>query len=498
MSNPLTEIFKTTIRQEIIDPPGKSLIIQRIKSFLNKSDIQAHDFLHECKFNLDFFCKEVLGDKGFPELEGLSIWSAQEEIAKALLTSNRIAIKSGNGVGKTRILSRIALQYLFCYGPCKVITTAPTNRQVEKLLWSEIRAGYSNSRIKFGICLNKEFQVAPNWFAFGFSTNDEVSFQGYHSKNVLVIFDEASGVEKIIYTGAEGLLTGQDSKIILIGNPNLNVGNFYDAFKSSDYKHITINSEQSPNVIHDKEIIPGLVSKKWIEDKKKQWGKDSDLYRVKVLGEFPTKSEDSLLGINDIDLLYDVKKEGIEKHIGVDIARGGDKTMVYLREGNFVYKRLSWNDADLNIISGRIKELAQSEGIESSNIHIDSTGLGIGVVDILAAENFFVDPVQFAERQTSACYGAEIFGEGLKFKNRRAEILWYLTENIKRGRVGIFGKIDNLIEELLILKLIPNPKGLVEMIQKKEIKKIINRSPDDSDAMALCFCSGSFMASGYI
>ena len=123
-----------------------------------------------------------------------------------------------------------------------VITTAPSERQVKELLWREIRQLYMPHRAVIGGKLTRtRLDFAPNRYAYGFSTNTEDRFQGFHSGNILVIVDEASGVDEYIFNAIEGVTTADNSKLLLIGNPHGYAGTFYDAFHKNRKQFHTVH-----------------------------------------------------------------------------------------------------------------------------------------------------------------------------------------------------------------------------------------------------------------
>ena len=166
----------------------------------------------------------------------------QSEICKDIALYDRIAISACHAVGKTWLMARIALWFINCFPNSKVITTAPTNRQVEMLLWGEIGEAYQKSAYPLGGHLTKKkLDISPIWYALGFSPEKKAGsdsaeqqgseFQGFHSRYILVIFDEAVGVEPDIWNQAEGLLTsGEIVKFICIGNPTNPSCDFAECF----------------------------------------------------------------------------------------------------------------------------------------------------------------------------------------------------------------------------------------------------------------------------
>ena len=121
---------------------------------------------------------------GLPDTEPET---GQAEIIEAIKAGQKkIVVRSGNGVGKGWIAGRLALWFLHCFPPCLVITTAPTNRGVEKLLWGEIRAAYRKALFQIGDCNLKELKFDDLWYAIGFSSTKEIeNFQGPVSNHCL-------------------------------------------------------------------------------------------------------------------------------------------------------------------------------------------------------------------------------------------------------------------------------------------------------------------------
>ena len=137
-----------------------------------------------------------------------------------------------------------------------VITTAPSERQVKNTLWREIREIWERNKDLIGGKLNQtSLELSNKRFAYGFSTNTPERFQGFHSENVLIIVDEASGVREFVYEAILGLMTSRNAKILLIGNPSSLAGTFYDAFHKNrkHWKTIHIAAEDTPNFRHSRE-----------------------------------------------------------------------------------------------------------------------------------------------------------------------------------------------------------------------------------------------------
>ena len=169
-------------------------------------------------------------------------WQKQRDILEAVAHNRKVAVRSCNAAGKTFTAAVTVLWWLMSYDNAIVITTAPSERQVKELLWREIRQLYMPHRDIIGGKLTRtRLDFAPNRYAYGFSTNTEDRFQGFHSGNILVIVDEASGVDEFIYYAISGILTTQNAKLLMIGNPHGLAGTFYDAFHKNRKEYHTVH-----------------------------------------------------------------------------------------------------------------------------------------------------------------------------------------------------------------------------------------------------------------
>ena len=225
-------------------------------------------------------------------LFGFDAWSKQREILKALRRNKRVAVRSCHGVGKTATAATAVLDFM-TEGPCRVITTAPTWSQVEQLLWREIAVRHSKipgGKDAFGKLFKSSLEVRSDWFAMGLSTDKPERFQGHHAPRMMLVVDEASGVDEAIYEAAEGFLTADEARVLLIGNPTRPAGTFYKAFqKESGWYTVHMSAFDAPCFTGEKvseDAQRALITQEWVQDAKQQWGEDSAAYKIRVLGEF--------------------------------------------------------------------------------------------------------------------------------------------------------------------------------------------------------------------
>jgi phage terminase large subunit len=426
--------------------------------------------VEELKDNPVFFVEDVLRRK---------LWDRQKEILNAIHDHNRVAIRSGHGVGKTYTMAGAALWFLCTNKDSIVVTTAPTFRQVSEILWREIRQAYNGARFNLGgEVFTTKLEINDRWFAIGISSKDANRVQGFHAKKILILCDEAAGIDEKIYTGLEGLMSNEGAKMVLIGNPTSLAGTFYSSFRNPLWHTIHISSYDSPNVREGRMIIPGLVSKDWVDERAKEWGEESPLFFSKVMGQFPEQGSDTLIPLNKIEAAIDreVPNKG-HTVIGVDVARyGTDKTVFILRHGHKVIGIEKYSSQSTVATSKRLEKFMNM--YDDPVTRIDDIGIGGGVVDQLLdtypniiAINVGNAPMEVANEE--------------KFKNLRAESYWHLRELFEQDRISIPDD-GELISQLANLKYKYTPGG-IQIESKDDMRKRGLSSPDCADALALCF-----------
>ena len=431
------------------------------------------------------------------------LWEKQKEIVRSVLIGkNRItAVRSCHDSGKSFIAARVALIYLSINKNSLVITTAPSWTQVKEILWREIRSAYVKMETKYptmgvgGKLLTTSLEFNPTWYAMGIATKKESEVTevaermlGFHSVTgkILVIVDEGSGVMEPIWGSIDGLLTSDKAQLLAIGNPYRKVGPFAKLFTTPGVKKVHIQDTDIPNIKQNKIIVPGLMSPKYPKEMAEKYGKDSNLYAIKVKGNFPKSETDTLISLDYVEgaFLRDLKPTG-EKLLGVDVARfGNDFTALVVRQGKKVLRKETHAKEDTMQTASRVLRMIEEEGIKPQNVFIDVIGIGAGVVDRLHekeynergfARNYNVNGVSVSESAEDSDH----------FKNLRAEAYWQIRDWIKTADLP---EDDDFLQLANIkYKYSSGKKGQLLIESKEDMKKRGLQSPDVADALMLTF-----------
>lgn len=429
---------------------------------------QIVEFQEKIRNDPTFFVEKVLGNP---------LWEKQKEILEAVRDNSEVAVRSCHASGKSYVSGRIVHWWLNAYSNSVVITTAPTFRQVKEVLWREIKGSVVGKSIyPEKAILDTSINISPQWFALGLSTDKPDQFQGFHSPHLMVLIDEASGIQPEIEEAIDGLTP---EKIVRIGQPLQITGRFADSFRYPNVKKMQISAFDTPNVKEGKTIIPGLITKEDVEKFRIRYGEDSDVYKVRVLGEFPGQDSNALISIDDVAKAIQREVNVLsqwEKKIGVDVARfGDDRTAIIVRQMEKVIRKEVFSSLDTMEITGRVLKIAKEEQVKADNIFIDVIGIGAGVYDRLKEQGWKTNAVNVAEspkdKENYINLRAELYADKVK-------------EWIKTGDLP-----DDDFYELANIKYKFNSTGKLQIESKEDMKKRGLESPDIADALMLTFAS---------
>jgi hypothetical protein len=415
----------------------------------------------------------------------------QADALMAVARNDRVSIKSGHGVGKTAFQSWLVLWWLLTHYPCKVAVTANTAHQLSDVLWTEIDKWARQLPEGFKNLLEFKsdkisLKGASDSFAVARTSRKEnpEALQGFHSENMLFLVEEASGVPDVVFQVAEGALSTAGAKTVMCGNPTRSDGFFYESFHGQ--RHMWSNITVS---CHDGEY----VSEDFLANMADKYGEESNVYRVRVLGEFPTQSDDVLVPLYIVE---EATKRDIEPSPttpvvwGLDVARfGGDRSALAKRQGQALLEPIkTWQNKDLMELAGIVLTEYEACNYQSrpQAVYIDAIGLGAGLADRL--RELDLPAVAISVSETASL--KERFGR------LRDELFWNAREWFE-GRDVKIPDDDTLIQEITAIRYKYLSTGKLKVESKDEMKRRGQRSPDVADAFVLTFAEQGAVASGY-
>lgn len=302
------------------------------------------------------------------------------------------------------------------------------------------------------------------------------AFAGLHSANStpFYIFDEASAVPDSIWEVAEGGLTDGEPMFFVFGNPTRNTGKFKECFTRQKHRW------------HCRQVdsrTAKMTNKKLIEEWRKDWGEDSDFFRVRVLGRFPKAGDMQFISSDDV---YQAMKRGPGMYLGddplicgFDVARGGsDNCIISFRRGKDAksektYRIPGEKSKDSMVVVAKVAMILDRHKPDVT--FIDVTGIGGPVGDRLRQLGYHVIDVGFGHNAT----------DEKRFANKTAEMGSRLNDWLING--GAIPDDPQLEMELTAREFDHDKKDRLVLQSKKDMKKLIGVSPDWADALYLTF-----------
>lgn len=422
------------------------------------------------------FVENVLGAKPLP-------WQAEFLEAVADPAKRRISVRAGHGVGKSTGCAWALIWHMMMRYPQKSVCTAPTSGQLFDALFSEVKfwIGKLPDVLRNSIEVLSDrivLKAAPESSFISARTSvaeKPEALAGIHSENVLLIADEASAVPEPIFQSAAGSMSGEAATTILISNPTRNSGLFFRTHHElkDDWYAMHVTCLDNP-----------LVTGDFIRDIAKTYGETSNVYRVRVLGEFALHEDDTLIAAELVDaaMVRDIAVDPASGLVyGLDVARfGDDRTVLCKRRGNVVLEFKSWSGADLMQTVGKVMNEAASD--RPDVILVDSIGLGAGVSDRLR-ELSGTRNLDFDVRDVNVSESPAMAGSAAKLRDE----LWLQVRDWLTARACKLPKDDDLRQELVSPRYGFLSNGKIKVEGKKEMKRRGLRSPDMADALCLSF-----------
>lgn len=437
----------------------------------------------------------------FPEGEAPAPY--QLEALRRLHQRKRLSVRALHGVGKTAILAWLILWFALTRDPdnWKIITTASVWRQLSKFLWPEVHKW--SRRLRWDKLGRRPFRLKRELLdmaikleggeASAMASDDETALEGAHADSVLMVYDEAKAIPDATFDATEGVFATEDAAKgkevfgISMSTPGKPIGRFHDiqsrkpGTENWDVMHITLEDA----------IAAGRVSSKWAEQMAKLWGRDSALYRNRVLGEFADADGTSVIALEWVEAANerwhawadDPSASGYVTAAGVDVARyGDDKTVIALRCGDVVARLDTHGKISTASTLGYCQ--AYSTRWPSAVFVVDVIGVGAGVVDGLREWNAptvaFVANGRTDQKDRTGSFG---------FDSQRSAAWWTLRELLDPayGPTLALPPDPELMGDLTAPTWEVIGGGKIKVEPKDKFKARLGRSPDKGDAVVMAF-----------
>lgn len=448
----------------------------------------------------------------YAEQRGWILTAAQKEILRALVTPPySVLVRAAHNVGKTFITAVACSWFYDRHNPSICLATAPVARQVKDLLFRELR------RIKHDdpnfMPKATRLESSPDHWVHGFTASKGDAFQGAHMPNIMIVFDEAAGVDISFWDRASTMVElGRHGHYFLaIYNPYDQSCPAYMAEQSGRHTVIEMSALEHPNIIRGEEVIPGAITRVTVATRVheecrliqadeqpgptafvwegKYYEAESPLFETQILGRWPSRAVASVWSDRALEFLQQpipLNPDWLVQ-IGCDPARfGDDRTAICIRKGMCLIHMESHRGWSLNQTADRLKDLCaeyQTKGQPARQIPvlIDAAGLGAGLVDMKGKSS---DRYNFVE--INSAFKSRWEGD---FPNLRSE-LWFASADLADAESLSIALLPDEIRQSLLLEL-RQPIFTLDTLQRRMVeakamtKRRLKASPDLADAFNL-------------
>ena len=272
-------------------------------------------------------------------------------MAASVAANKRTVVRSAAGIGKSYLSAVIVCWWVTTHPVNEVYvwTTAPGFDQVSGILWEDIRKLHKRLQLPGRIGRDNRWIIDDVLVAGGRKPADKAkgadddpdTGQGFHRRYLLVVLDDAGGLQDWLWDAAENITTGHDCRILGTGNPDHAGSRFAQLCTGSPlWTHFKASYFDSPN--HTGERIPDdlrhvLTDDEWQEARLAEWGADDRRYLSKVLAEFPSDHPDQVVPAAALAECFMAEPRAASElapvSLGVDVGGGSDLTVIRERRG---------------------------------------------------------------------------------------------------------------------------------------------------------------------
>lgn len=434
---------------------------------------------------------------------------------------NWLRVEAGHTVGKTKLSSGLVNHFFDCFPPAIVYTFAPSWPQIKHLLWKEIETDRGGKDLPGKILEDCQIKHRPNHFAIGKATNDNGGrgterVHGQHGPYLMFVIDEAEGVPDFVFNAIRSMASGGIVIVLMLANPRTRLSTFHKLKAQPNVANFRISCISHPNVLADREIVPGAVRREYITEVmcdhyERVDRHDPDAYTFelpwepgiiyrpdteflfRVLGIAPANvSDNTLIPVGRYEAACqrrDASADHRWARLGVDVARWGkDYGTLYARHAGTLWRAAQFYKQDSYDYWSAIRDVAitlAAHGVESLHIRIDAGGgFGSGVIDLLSHDVELID--RFREFVViEVHFGGRAYAHE-RYADLATEMYAEMSETL--GGIRIVNAPEPLEADLCERRYEwINRQGMAvkRLVEKKIFKKDFGRSPDDGDGAVL-------------
>lgn len=424
----------------------------------------------------------------FAAIQGKLLNTAGEQIRV-------VSVRTCHGVGKTATAGMVSNAFMALFPRSRCMVIAPTYNQVTNFTLNEIKKWMRTGDLAHEFEMYREKIVtkgrAESHFLLTRAGDDQNKIEGLHADYVLIIVDEAKGVPDGIFDALVGASTNTFVASLYLSTPGSPVGRFWESqtkLANSVAKVHCMSAYESPR-----------VSKGYIKEAEKIWGRDSSIFKMKVLGEFAEEGEDQLFHYIWLERAFknpnvpQVKTKEIQ--IGVDVATdGADHSVFTARRGNHILARRKI----IEKVRGDFVALELMAFVDSlpgdkedKIIVIDDSGAGQEVSNTLIKRGYRVVKIK---------PGASALHEPDNYENIKAEAYWHLRNRYMYERISDETTVEQTtlnrqgfdmekIEQAVRLRYKLTLRNKLRVLDGRNAPSLVGttKSPDIMDSEALAF-----------
>ena len=449
----------------------------------------AADIIAQCAMSRCWFVDHVL------KVKHVEPWQ-REELEALDAGATKVSIRSGHGVGKTAFCSWLALHFLLFRNDVKVIVTSPSLKQLTDGLIPEMQKWISNLpkwmsmqlEVTSDRCTRKP-NSKNNFISFRTARKENPeALAGVHAESVLIIVDEASGVDEVIYETGQGALSTIGSIAVLIGNPTKPSGFFFKTHNelSDLWRTRRVSCLESSR-----------VTEEYIKSQERTYGRDSREFKVRVLGDFPDSGEDAVIPRHYIEAAHgrDIQSSGRGVVWALDPGRGGDPSGFISRTEKVLLEIEEFRLDDSMKLVGVIKHRWDTTPtrLRPAVIYVDSIGLGGPIADRLLELGLPVVHVNVSEVAAVSDRYVRLRDE-LWYEVRH----WFEAMDVSTPTKAENPLIEKLTHELSSVESEYMSNGKLQVESKEKMKRRGLKSPNLADALCISFAGDGAVANGLV